>query len=96
MFRRLTPARNILHDISRVELIVRNRFRIEKNEIILVSEDRCTKLGFPLFETNIIFWKDKTRYRYKIFLRVCEVRQRDVPVEWLLPSLEDTGEGDCC
>ena len=96
MFRRLAPATDILDDIAFVESIVRERFQIEKKEIILVSEDRCSKLGFPPYETNITFWKDRARYRHKIFLRICDVTQKDVPVEWLLPSLEDTGEGDCC
>ena len=96
MFRRLGPATDILNDLALVESIYRERFQIEKEDIILVSEDRCTKLGFPLYETNIIFWKDKTRYRHKIFMRISDVTHEDVPVEWLLPSLEDDGEGDCC
>ena len=44
----------------------------------------------------MIFWKDETRYRLKVFTKVADVTDRDVPVKWLLPSLEDTGEGDCC
>ena len=70
--------------------------QIKKKDIILVSEDRSTTLGFPPYETNIIFWKDNIRYRYKIFLRIGDVKHEDIPVRWLLPSLEDNGEGDCC
>ena len=96
MFRRLAPPIDILNDINHVESIFRERFKIEKNDIVLVSEDQCTKLGFPPYETNIIFWKDRTRYRHKIFMRISDVTHEDVPVKWLLPSLEDNGEGDCC
>lgn len=96
MFRRLAPAINNLADISRVEAMLRERFEVDQNEIILVSEDAGTKPGFPPIETNMIFWKDETRYRLKVFAKVAEVTDRDLPVKWLLPSLEDTGEGDCC
>jgi hypothetical protein len=96
MFRRLAPATDNLQDISRVEAILRERFDVDQNEIILVSEDRGIKPGFPPFETNMIFWKDETRYRLKVFTKVSAVTERDVPIKWLLPSLEDTGGGDCC
>ena len=72
------------------------RFRIPETQIILVSQDPGTKPGFPPHETNVIFWKDETRYRLKIFSPVDEVTGTDLPVGWLLPSLEDTGEADCC
>ena len=39
MFRRLAPATDNLQDISRVEAILRERFDVDQNEIILVSED---------------------------------------------------------
>jgi hypothetical protein len=75
---------------------VRDRFRIPGTEIILVSQDPGTKPGFPPVETNVIFWKDETRYRLKIFAPVADVTPADLPIAWLLPSLEDTGEGGCC
>ncbi|MBK18497.1 MAG: hypothetical protein CMM52_06650 [Rhodospirillaceae bacterium] len=96
MFRRLAPATNNLDQISRVEAILRARFDVDDTEIVLVSEDPGIKPGFPPFETNILFWKNETRYRLKVFSKVSDVSERDVPVRWLLPSLEDTGEGDCC
>ena len=70
MFRRLTANGNNLDEIMRVETIVRSRFQIGSNNIILVSEDPVEKPGFPPFETNIIFWINDIRYRQKIFLRV--------------------------
>lgn len=96
MFRRLGPDTNILRDISRVEGLLRARFDIDLHDIVLVSEDRGTKPGFPPHETNAIFWKGDTRYRLKIFSRVADVTDADLPVAWLLPALEDLGEGECC
>lgn len=96
MFRRLGPEKDTLADISRVEVLVRERFGIPESEIILVSQDPGAKPGFPPQETNVIFWKNQTRYRLKIFAPVATVGHADIPVGWLLPSLEDNGDADCC
>ena len=96
MFRRLEPEKGTLDDISRVEGLVRERFAIGAADIILVSQDRGTKPGFPPIETNVVFWKSDKRYRLKIFSPIVQVMDSDLPVRWLLPALEDTGEGECC
>ena len=96
MFRRLGPIKDTLADISRVEGLVRDRFGIPDTDIILVSQDPGIKPGFPPLETNVIFFKDETRYRIKIFSPVAEVSETDIPIAWLLPALEDTGDGECC
>ncbi len=96
MFRRLGPEKDTLEDLSRIEVLIRERFRIPESEIVLVSQDPGTKPGFPPQETNVIFWKNEKRYRLKIFTPVADVMDNDLPISWLLPSLEDNGEGDCC
>jgi hypothetical protein len=96
MFRRFGPGNHILEDITRVESLVRERFRVEKTEIVLVSEDPGTKPGYPPLETNMIFWKGDKRYRLKIFSPVSDIMSSDLPIDWLLPSLEDNGDADCC
>ncbi len=96
MFRRLGPGKDTLEDISRVEVLVRKRFRIGASEIILVSQDPGIKPGFPPHETNVIFWKNEKRYRLKIFAPVSDVMGAHLPVDWLLPSLEDIGDTGCC
>lgn len=96
MFRRLGPEKDTLEDLSRVEVLVRERFGIPESEIILVSQDPGIRPGFPPEETNVIFWKNRTRYRLKIFAPVSNVMGNDLPVNWLLPSLEDNGDADCC
>jgi hypothetical protein len=96
MFRRLGPEKDTLEDITRIEGLVRDRFRIGGSDIILVSQDPGTKPGFPPYETNVIFWKDEQRYRLKIFAPVSQVTDTDLPVDWLLPLLEDNGDSGCC
>ena len=96
MFRRFAPGEHILENISRVENLVRERFRIADSELILVSEDPGLKPGYPPLETNVIFWKEEKRYRLKIFAPISDVMDKDLPIGWLLPSLEDTGEDGCC
>lgn len=96
MFQRLGPAAGTLNDISRVEDLIRQRFGISAAEIVLVSQDPGTRPGFPSTETNILFWKGATRYRLKVFAPVGAVTEDDLPVKWLLPMLEDTGDAECC
>jgi hypothetical protein len=96
MFRRLGPEKHTLEDISRIEGLVRDRFWIDDTDIILVSQDPGIKPGFPPHETNVIFWKDEKRYRLKIFAPVSHVMSTDLPVDWLLPLLEDNGDAGCC
>ena len=96
MFRRFAPGEHVLEHITRVECLVRQRFQVAEPDLILVSEDPGLKPGYPPLETNVIFWKGETRYRLKIFRPISEVAQTDLPIAWLLPSLEDTGEDGCC
>ena len=96
MFRRLEPGKDTLEDLSRIESLVRGRFGIGASGIILVSQDPGSMPGFPPLETNVVFWKSEKRYRLKIFAQVAHVMRKDLPVDWLLPSLEDNGDVDCC
>jgi hypothetical protein len=96
MFRRLGPAKDMIADIARVEALVRDRFRVPESDLVLVTQDPGMKPGFPPIETNVVFWKDRKRYRLKVFAPVAQVTDADLPVAWLLPALEDTGESACC
>ena len=66
MFRRLDPENN-LEDINQVEHLIRQRFGLPDSEITLVSEGPGLKPGFPPKETNVVFWKEETRYAQKSF-----------------------------
>ncbi len=78
---------------------VRERFDLSDQCTVMVAEIECQVPGCPPLETVVAFWgEDGTRYRFKVFKRLNELSPDDVPVKWLLPSLEDVHElfCDCC
>lgn len=85
-----------LSDLSRIEEAVRQQFDIDGSELVLVSENEGLRPGFPRLETNIVFWRNDERYRLRIFSAVADVNESDFPVAWLLPTLRDNGDADCC
>lgn len=96
MFRRFGSGRDRLKDLERVEALVRDRFRLGADDLVLVSEDQGIQPGFPSLETNVIFWRGAERYRFRIFSPLAEIGAVDLPVAWLLPALKDDGDGECC
>ena len=67
------------------------------DQIVLVSEEASGVPGFPARDTTVRFWTDRdTRYRLRIFKPAAEISETDLPVIWLLPSLIDDGDPDCC
>lgn len=96
MFQNLrAPRENLVH-LARIEREVRTRFALEEPDIVLVSEDRGTLPGFPALSTTVRFWKGPQRYRLRVFRAARDVVPSDIPVAWLLRSLRDEGEPDCC
>ncbi|POF34513.1 hypothetical protein [Roseibium marinum] len=97
MFQRLGGrTRNVAH-LERIETAVRKHFSLAENDLVLVSEENLRVPGFPACCTLVRFWKGpERRYRIRIFEPVSRVSETDLPVTWLLPSLTDDGEPDCC
>lgn len=95
MFR---PARRFAENVEHledVERIVRNRFDLAADDLVLVSED-CPRLpGFPARQTTALFWVGAERHRLVVFAPAAAVREGDLPPVWLRPSLIDDGT-DCC
>ncbi|NWB91419.1 hypothetical protein HX777_10110 [Pseudomonas agarici] len=85
--------------INQIKEWVRNTFSLSNQAVIAVAEISCQVPGCPPVETIIAFWNDdNTRYRIKLFKPLEEVLKEDLPLSWLLPSLQDDSEGgcDCC
>ncbi len=86
-----------LEAVERLQEWTRERFDLAGDAVILAVEIICQVPGCPPIETVIAFWTGEgTRYRFKIFKPVGQVREDDLPVSWLLPSLIDYGDLDCC
>ena len=66
--------------LNRVEAWTRVRFKLAPEETVLVTELACALPGCPPLETVVAFWTlDQTRHHFKIFKRVGEVHESDLP-----------------
>ena len=91
-----TPER--LQAVERVEEWTRERFKLQKEAAVSVSEVACSLPGCAPLETVVMFWIGEQRYQFKLFKPVAEVVVDDVPYAWLRDALAvQEGAGwDCC
>ena len=85
--------------LNRVEAWTRSRFSLSSEEVVLVSELACALPGCPPLETIVAFWtRDQIRHHFKIFKRVEEVVNDDIPYAWLKRALAvpDGFDPYCC
>ena len=72
----------------RVEAWVRERFRLDADAAVLVTELACQLPGCPPLETVIAFWTGNAqRHHYKIFKPVQLVVADDLPPWWMKDAL---------
>ena len=96
MFRRIAELTENVPHIERVEAYVRSRFVIPDASIVLVSESTGKLPGYPSREVTVRFWIGEDRYRFRLFKRAAEINEDDLPPRWMLASLADDGDADCC
>jgi hypothetical protein len=90
-------ARPDLADLERAEALVRARYDLSPEDIVLVTEEPARLPGAPARMTTILFWTDTdTRHRLRLFKPVAQIGDTDVPQPWLRRALRDDGEADCC
>ena len=83
-------------EAARVADLVRGRFALPVAAVIVASELRCAVPGCPPVETAVLIWDEAgTRYRLKVFRRLAEVTEADLPPRWYLPAMVDEGDVDC-
>ena len=80
---------------DRVRDWTRGRFSLPEDAVIMVAEIACGLPGCPPLETVVVFWTDR-RHRFKVFKRLAEVTEDDLPFGWLKDALADDNEFDCC
>ena len=84
-----------LEAVERVKDWTRARFTLG-NEPIVLTEAAGTLPGFPAHETLVAFWGgDGTRHHFKVFKRVEQVTEDDIPPAFMKDALAD-GEGITC
>jgi nitrate reductase delta subunit len=91
-----TPERR--QAVERVEEWTRERFKLQKEAAVSVSEVACSLPGCAPLETVVMFWIAEQRYQFKLFKPVAEVVVDDLPYAWLKDALAvQEGAGwDCC
>jgi hypothetical protein len=88
-----------LASVERLKAWTRSRFTLGEDEVILVSEIAPSLPGCPPLETVVAFWTaDGTRHHFKVFKRVEEVIENDLPPAWLKAALaaSDAIACACC
>jgi len=93
--------RNILSasivDLERIEQIVRSRFSVPNDQIVLVSQDQTRLPGGPALMTTVLFWMDiEDRHKLRVFKAAADVTALDLPPAWLRSALLDDVLMDCC
>jgi hypothetical protein len=85
-----------LEAVERMKDLTRERFGLGAQDTILVTESTPTLPGFPPHETKVVFWTaDATRHHFKVFKRVEEVVDTDVPPAWMRESLTGVEGVEC-
>jgi nitrate reductase delta subunit len=88
-----------LQALDRVQELTRQRFKLDRIAVVLVTEIVCALPGCPPLETVVAFWSDgDRRHHFKIFKPVTDILTDDLPYAWQKNSLAFIeGEGcECC
>ena len=88
-----------LEAVERVKDWTRERFALAEADTIVVSEISRALPGWPAIETVVGFWTEgATRHHFRVFKRVEEVDEADIPPAWMKDRL--TGDDGipcaCC
>ena len=77
----------------------RARFKLPEEAAVMAVEVTCRLPGCPPLETVVAFWTDADqRHQFKVFKRVEEVAEDDIPPAWLKSALmvDEDADLDCC
>jgi hypothetical protein len=88
-----------LEAVERLKDATRLRFALRDEDTVVVTESVPALPGFPPHETKVVFWTaDGTRHHFKVFRRVEDVAESDVPPAWLRETLTaaEGVECSCC
>ena len=83
--------------LDQVREWTRARFNLSDEAAILVTELACGLPGCPPIETVVAFWTaSDTRHQFKLFKRVEEVLDDDLPPSWMKNALIANEETFSC
>lgn len=92
--------------VARVRAWTRARFGLTAAAMVVVDERPGTVPGGPPFETVVAFWEqppaastaaaaDAVRHHFRVFKRVSEIVEDDLPFAWLKPALAAVPDFQC-
>lgn len=91
------PSTENLAAVRRLKGWTRKRFALDGDIVVFVAEHACGLPGCPPLETIVTFWTTPdTRHEYKLFKRVDEVVEEDLPPSWMKSALIVDGTGPAC
>ena len=74
--------------VERIQAWTRQRFSLPADSTILVAEIDCVVPGCPPIETVVAFWTARDRrHHFKVFKRLTEVVEDDLPPYWMKDAL---------
>src|SRR5690348_18308763 len=74
---------------SRVKAWTRNRFSLNEESTLFVTELEGGAPGFPPLRTVVSFWiAERGHFHFTAFKLLEEVREEDVPPAWYLDALK--------
>jgi nitrate reductase delta subunit len=84
--------------LEKIRNWTRERFMLQPNETILVTEVACAVPGCPPLETVVAFWTaDGQRHHFKVFKPSEKVLPEDLPYAWMKRALAAPDYScDCC
>jgi hypothetical protein len=88
-----------LQAIERIREWTRERFSLDGDATLLVTEVACSQPGCPPLETVVAFWTEgDRRHHFKVFKPAAEVLPEDLPYSWMKDGLvvPDGSSCDCC
>ncbi|MFQ0815165.1 nitrate reductase [Brucella anthropi] len=86
-----------LQAVRRLKGWTRHRFSLREEDAVMVSEIACGLPGCPPLETVVAFWTaPDRRHQFKLFKRVVEVSEDDLPPYWMKNAILSYDDEMCC
>jgi hypothetical protein len=88
-----------LQALARIRAWTRERFALDADTPLLVTEVACSQPGCPPLETVVVFWTQADRrHHFKVFKPAAQVLPEDLPYAWMKDALvvPDGFACDCC
>lgn len=91
------PAAERLAASRRLKRWTRERFALSDDIVVFVAEVACGLPGCPPLETVVAFWTTPgRRHAFKVFKRLADVVEDDLPPSWMKDAIVDDGSGPAC